>query len=180
MKNTLRLWIILLFALSTVVYLGCGGSKETVNIPPPRIEQEPEEPPASTGVEPETEVKKSPSEDIVIKKPVALEMIHFDFDRSELTGEARSIMARNAEKLADNPRLNIRIEGHCDERGTVEYNLALGERRAQTARSYLVNYGISPGRISIISYGKERPLDLRHTPEAWDMNRRAEFIILNQ
>ncbi|MBN1561781.1 OmpA family protein [candidate division KSB1 bacterium] len=69
------------------------------------------------------------------------------------------------------------MEGHCDERGTVEYNLALGDKRASTAKAYLVNYGVDSKRLSIVSYGKERPVDSRHTEEAWAKNRRAAFVI---
>jgi peptidoglycan-associated lipoprotein len=161
----------------TILMSGCGGPKETLQYePPPITEPEPEEEQPQMAVEPEEPVE----EDLSKTKPVVLEMIHFDFDKSDLTPEARLILAENARKLEENPNLNIRIEGHCDERGTVEYNLALGERRAIAARNYLINYGIAPSRITVISYGKERPLDPRHNEEAWAKNRRAEFVILNQ
>ena len=169
-------------ALGLVIWLvtACGGSKETVEYEPnPFPEPEPvqEEPVAA---QPET---TEPVDQPVLPKepePVVLETIYFDFDRADLTPQARAIMAENARKLEEHPELRIRIEGHCDERGTVEYNLALGERRALAALNYLVKYGIDPGRISIISYGKERPVDPRHNEEAWARNRRAEFVILNQ
>ncbi|MFQ5708776.1 MAG: peptidoglycan-associated lipoprotein Pal [bacterium] len=170
-----------LFALGIyLVTLGCGGQKETLKYnPPATVEEEPiaEEP--ATIEEPEE--TKQPEEDLLTKKePVILENVYFDFDRSELTPEAKRTLAQNAQKLVDSPELKIRIEGHCDERGTVEYNLALGERRALSAKNYLINYGIAPGRIAIISYGKERPADPGHNPEAWSKNRRDEFVILNQ
>ncbi len=90
------------------------------------------------------------------------------------------MLAENARQLLENPAVSVRIEGHCDERGTVEYNLALGERRAMVTRDYLTNYGISPNQITVLSYGKERPLDPGHTPDAWDKNRRAEFLKITQ
>jgi peptidoglycan-associated lipoprotein len=105
--------------------------------------------------------------------------VNFDFDKSDLTPEGRAILADNARKLEQNPEVFIRLEGHCDERGTVEYNLALGERRARSVRDYLVNFGISPGRMTVISYGKERPVDPGQNESAWAKNRRAEFVILN-
>jgi peptidoglycan-associated lipoprotein len=168
--------IVLLLTMTFII--GCGGKKETVRYEPSEfLEPEPIEEPSVQAEEPERPLQ----EDIpVTKEPVMLQMIHFDFDKSDLTPEAKSILARNARLLDENPELLIRIEGHADERGTVEYNLALGERRALSTRNYLINYGIDPNRITIISYGKERPLDPRHNEEAWAKNRRAEFIILNQ
>jgi len=88
-----------------------------------------------------------------------------------------AILKGNADLLKKYHNVKIQIEGHCDERGTVEYNLALGERRANSTRTYLVSIGVSPERISTISYGKERPLDPAHNEEAWAKNRRAHTII---
>ena len=96
---------------------------------------------------------------------------------NSLTEEAREILSGDGKVLSQTPKLKIVIEGHCDERGTVEYNLALGEKRAMSAKSYLVNYGIEPSRISIVSYGKERPFDPGHNEEAWAKNRRAHFVV---
>ncbi|MGI6396429.1 MAG: peptidoglycan-associated lipoprotein Pal [Desulfomonilia bacterium] len=104
--------------------------------------------------------------------------IYFDFDKFNLTADARKVLAEKASFLNAHPNLNVRIEGHCDERGTREYNLALGERRAKSAQDYLVFLGINPERISIISYGEERPLETGSGEEAWKLNRRAEFRIL--
>lgn len=105
-----------------------------------------------------------------------LSRIHFQFDRSLLTPEAREITVRNAGYLTRNPGVRIRIEGHCDERGTTDYNLALGERRAKSAFQYLMDLGVDPNRMSVVSYGEEAPLDPRHNEQAWEMNRRAEFV----
>lgn len=169
----------ILLLLTLALAFGCGGSKETV-----KYEPDPFPEPEPITEEPITPLEATePTVPDILKKekePIYLSTIYFDFDRSDLTREARAILAENARKLEENPELYIRIAGHCDERGTVEYNLALGERRALAARSYLLNYGIAAGRITVISYGKEKPLDTRNTAEAWARNRRAEFIILNQ
>ncbi len=104
--------------------------------------------------------------------------IRFDFDKYDLREDARRTLTRHAAKMKEreNAQLKIRIEGHCDERGTVEYNLALGEKRARSARDFLISQGIPASRLSIISYGKERPSDRAHNEAAWAQNRRAEFI----
>ncbi|MHB8764760.1 MAG: peptidoglycan-associated lipoprotein Pal [Deferrisomatales bacterium] len=105
-----------------------------------------------------------------------LSRIQFDFDQAVLRPDAREVLAANAEYLKANPAVRVRIEGHCDERGTSEYNLALGERRAAAARQFLADLGVDPSRLSTVSYGKEHPLDPRRTEEAWAANRRAEFV----
>ena len=101
--------------------------------------------------------------------------IHFALDRSDLDTTAVAILERKLVLLQQNPALHIQIAGHCDERGSDEYNLALGERRAAAAKRFFVEHGIAEGRITIVSYGEERPLDAGHTEEAWAKNRRAEF-----
>ncbi|MFO7753942.1 MAG: peptidoglycan-associated lipoprotein Pal [Desulfobacteraceae bacterium] len=103
--------------------------------------------------------------------------IHFEFDSSELTSKAQEILKDKAEWLENNRDESVLIEGHCDERGTTEYNLALGERRAKAAKEFLVNMGISESRLSTVSFGEEKPLDPGHNPEAWAKNRRANFVI---
>ena len=106
-----------------------------------------------------------------------LQRIHFDFDKSDLTDEAKAILVQNAALLRAAPGVRILIEGHCDERGSDEYNLALGERRAIATRNYLVSLGVAEDRMRIISYGEEMPIALERTEEAWAKNRRAEFKI---
>ena len=105
----------------------------------------------------------------------ALQRIFFEFDQYTLSAEARRTLADNAEYLKENPQIKVLIEGHCDERGSDEYNLALGEKRAQAVKNYLVSLGVEPGRLSVISYGEELPLDPGRGEEAWSRNRRAEF-----
>ncbi|WP_432822507.1 peptidoglycan-associated lipoprotein Pal [Trichloromonas sp.] len=104
-----------------------------------------------------------------------LNRIYFEFDQFTLSAEARDILASNVAYMKANPGLRVRIEGHCDERGSDEYNLALGERRASATKSYMVSLGIEPSRLSIISYGEEMPLDPGNSDSAWSKNRRAEF-----
>jgi len=101
--------------------------------------------------------------------------IHFDFDQYVLTSEAKDTLARNAELLKAAPSIKVQIEGHCDERGSDEYNLALGEKRALATKNYLASLGVATDRMSIISYGEEIPLDPAHTEAAWAKNRRADF-----
>jgi len=104
-----------------------------------------------------------------------LEKVYFDFDAYTLTPLAREVLARNAEWLRNNPEARLTIEGHCDERGSDEYNLALGQRRADAAKSYLVGLGIAADRLTSISYGEERPAVVGSDESAWSQNRRAEF-----
>ena len=103
--------------------------------------------------------------------------IQFDFDSSELTPMAREILKDKALWLGENSGVRITIEGHCDERGTLEYNLALGERRATAVQKYMNDLGITQSRMSTISYGEERPLDSAQNATAWAKNRRAQFVI---
>lgn len=112
-----------------------------------------------------------------VKVPIKFTTIHFDFDKYNIrSGDAR-ILEQNAEVLKAHPDVKILIEGHCCEIGTNEYNLALGARRANAARDYLIKLGISKERMSTISYGEERPIDPGHTEAARSKNRRAEFVI---
>lgn len=106
------------------------------------------------------------------------ENVFFDFDKSELKPEARAILVKKAEWLRNNSEFSVRIEGHCDERGTNEYNLALGERRANAAWKFLNALGISGNRMTTISYGEERPADPKHNEDAWSKNRRDEFKLI--
>lgn len=103
--------------------------------------------------------------------------IHFGFDRYDITSEAQATLTRNAEWLKANPARSVQIEGHCDERGTNEYNMALGSRRARAAYDVLRSLGIEDSRMSTVSYGEELPLDPRHNEEAWAKNRRAHFAV---
>lgn len=105
------------------------------------------------------------------------ETIYFDFDKSDLRQDARDVLNKNAEILKSKSGSKIQIEGHCDERGSSEYNLALGERRAKSSMQYLITLGVNADRLSIISYGKEKPAVQGSDEAAWAKNRRAEFVI---
>ncbi len=100
--------------------------------------------------------------------------VYFDYDRHNIRDDQKATLAEHVKKLTDNPEFQITIEGHCDERGTIEYNLALGQRRADSHQKFLVKAGIDPGRLGTISYGKERPVDPGHDEMAWSKNRRTE------
>jgi len=131
----------------------------------------------------EAAVAPEPAREMVASQPAGaleseLQKVYFNFDSSDLSDQARANLSKNADLLAKQPSAKIRIEGNCDERGSDEYNLALGERRAKAARDYLVNLGVQPERLSIISYGVEKPADPGHDEAAWAKNRRDEFVIV--
>ena len=140
--------------IPTMLFLGACGCCEKVVAPPPAA---PPPPPP------------------VIVLP-GLGDVFYDFDRSELREEAVVQLKTNANWMSANAANNVLIEGHCDERGTSEYNLALGQRRANSARDYIVNLGVAPARLKTVSYGEEKPFALGHNEEAWAQNRRAHFV----
>jgi peptidoglycan-associated lipoprotein len=106
--------------------------------------------------------------------------VHFAYDSIELSDNAREILRTNADWLRENPKAKVEIEGHCDSRGTIEYNLALGAKRANAARDYLVSLGVSADRLTVISYGKELQVCQDESESCWADNRRAHFVVLNQ
>jgi len=124
--------------------------------------------------------KRTPGIEGVVLESKMLKDIHFDFDKYSIQPREAEVLRENSALLKKYPGMKFQIEGHCDERGTGEYNLALGERRASSAKKYLVSLGISPSSISTISYGEERPFDPGHNEEAWTKNRRAHFVILKK
>ena len=124
--------------------------------------------------------KKYPGIEGEVLESKMLKDITFDFDKYDIRPQDASILKENATLLMKYPNMKIQIEGHCDERGTIEYNLALGERRANSCKNYLISLGVPRDRISTISYGKERPLDPGHTEEAWAKNRRAHTVVLSK
>ncbi len=105
------------------------------------------------------------------------EMVHFEYDASEIGPEAQDILVQKAAVLRAHPEIRLRISGHCDERGSVEYNLALGMRRAEAAKQFLVNYGLDGSRFETVSFGEERPIAQGEGEDAWAQNRRDEFQI---
>ena len=104
-----------------------------------------------------------------------MQVVYFGYDSFTLDDGARAALDSNAKQMRDNPALVVSVDGHCDERGTVEYNQALGQKRAETVQQYLTDAGIPANRFRVISYGKERPADEGHDESAWAKNRRVEF-----
>lgn len=169
--------------LSLTLSVGCkkrGPKPDAAATPVTSMEQEPtpvpssEESTTSRITEEEMRRRKIESE-----KQEVLQDIYFDFDRWMLSMKARAVLSSVGDWMLKNPNIKLLIEGHCDERGSVEYNLALGQKRANAAKDYLVDYGISGGRLSTISYGEERPLDAGHDEAAWVKNRRAHFVLID-
>ncbi len=111
-------------------------------------------------------------------KAAKLEPIYFDFDQWSIREDQKEVMVKNSQWLKANPNAKVRLEGHCDERGTAEYNLALGQKRADAARAFLEGMGIPSQRMATISYGEERPLDSGHTEAAWAKNRRVDVLAI--
>ena len=126
-----------------------------------------------TGLSDEMEQERKLTERAVFQN----EDIHFEFDSIRLSAQAQEILRKKAQWLKDNPAVSVTVEGHCDNRGTNEYNLALGDRRAYSTKVFLIDLGIAESRLQTLSYGEERPLDTGETEEAWAKNRRAHFVI---
>jgi peptidoglycan-associated lipoprotein len=174
-RNVARLWPVTAMLLLAVVISVPGCKKKAPKeTPPPTTETEIEPVPTEvdTTGQGEKELRVQMDRDMARIMPV-----YFDYDRSEIVGAERDKIRTVAEVLRTWPDWTVNIEGHCDERGTNEYNLALGERRAKSAQRALVAEGIGSERISIISYGEERPSDPGHTETSWSRNRRAEFRV---
>lgn len=172
MKSSVRVvsWVLPLALVA--VLAGCSKKKEVAEpapppAPTPTAETPPPAPPPTT-TEPEQPAK-------TVQDQIA--DVFFDYDSAELSSSAQSTLDANGKVLNDNPSANVTIEGHCDERGTVEYNLALGDRRAASAKDYLVRFGISAGRLSAVSYGEERPFATGADEAAYAQNRRAHFVV---
>jgi peptidoglycan-associated lipoprotein len=170
-----------LVVIVAVVALSAGACHKKV---PPVARPIPPPPPPVTSPEapvsppaPIVEDKMMAASLDEINKNSPLRPVFFEYDSSEISGEAQKILEGNAEVMKKYRSWVVTIEGHCDERGTAEYNLALGERRAVSARTYLVSLGIPAERVRIISYGKEFPFDAGHNDAAWARNRRDHFVV---
>ena len=111
------------------------------------------------------------------KETVTLATVYFDFDKATLRDDAKAALAKNADALKDNPEVTVRLEGNADERGSTQYNLALGDRRANAVKDYLTSLGIAGNRLETVSYGMERPVDKGHDEAAWAKNRRVELVV---
>lgn len=190
-RNEILRWF-LIAALTVLVAAGCAKkpAPSTGVTPPagPTVSEAPvptERPGQEDvrGIE-ERPVTEGEAQDALLPKADAtsagLERIFFQFDQYTLTDEARETLNRNASFLKANPKLKVRVEGHSDERGSDEYNLALGERRARSARDYVVSLGIDGSRLTTTSYGEEMPLETGGDESAWSKNRRAEFNVIGR
>ena len=199
MRNRSKISTILSFALILLVSMfalwGCPKSADVTAVPeaqpaPTVAPEQPEaakaeataqanaekERAAAAAAEARAREEATASERAAAAAGAGLKPIYFDFDRSFIRDDARSVMKANAEWLKANPKVKVRIEGNCDERGTIEYNQALGQRRAAAAKKYLTDLGIASNRISLISYGKEKPVCSEQTEECWQKNRRDELV----
>ena len=151
--------------------------------PPPAPLPEPEPPVASVPVEPAiagTSVDYNARSLDELNRESPLQPVYYALDSADVAADMQGTLTKNAEILRQYPSWVVTVEGHCDERGTAEYNLALGERRAQAARAYLISLGIPAERLKIVSYGKEFPFDPGATEEAWAKNRRAHFVVTSK
>lgn len=177
MKTMQKLKIVLVVLL----FSGLIGCATTPTAPPTALQADDQAKVGQSDMSQQAEVKgageKTVKDEAVPRHDhvAGLDRIHFDFDQFTLSAEARRVLTQNAKYLKANSGVQAVIEGHCDERGSDEYNLALGESRALAAKNYLVSLGISAKRLSVISYGEEKPLRKAFNEEAWAQNRRAEF-----
>ena len=197
-KHLTLIGLLMIFAFSLTIFSGCAEKKAVVK---DEAIQEQKIAPTQTAPAPvavtddeaarqakeradrEAALKAQAAKDAAARRNLAalndlnIQNIYFDYNKSGIRPNARETLKANAEIFTKNSTATIVVEGYCDERGTAEYNMALGERRAQETKQYLVNLGINASRIETISYGKERPLDTRSTEEAWAQNRRAQFLL---
>jgi peptidoglycan-associated lipoprotein len=181
-------WAVLALSIAALMSVGCA-KKQTVKSEgaqtppgastPSAVGEAPvkEAPPAPIAVAPAMPPAVAPGVAVTEEKISQFEDVRFDFDKSEVREDGRKTSGVVADYLKKHPRAKVQIEGHCDERGTAEYNLALGERRATAVMSYIVSLGVPKSALSTVSFGKEKPLDPGHNEEAWAKNRRAHFIL---
>jgi peptidoglycan-associated lipoprotein len=178
MMNTRKLALVA--ALGTAFLVGCSKKPPPPPPaePPPPVVQAPAPTPAPAPVVEAPKVDEAAARRARIQARIAelIKPIYFAFDQSTLTDEGKATAEAIAKLLQEAPEVSVRIEGHADEQGTNEYNLALGERRAQAVQQYLVSYGVDAARISVLSYGEEKPAADGKDESAWSLNRRAEFV----
>jgi peptidoglycan-associated lipoprotein len=169
----------LFFILTSIVLSGCPKKTEITAAPEPQKEQV-TSPAAQTGKDGTSDGPGVDAKERTMAAKESLQPIYFDFNRSSVRDDAKSVMKKNAEWLKSNPNAKIRIQGNCDERGTKEYNQALGQRRSVDAKKYLTAMGVDSGRISILSFGKEKPVCTESAESCRQKNRRDDFLVVNQ
>ena len=158
-----------------LIFSSCSKKTTKVDEQPPTVVEK-----APPPVEKEPAKIEPPKEEAKPGVELSFKTVYFDFDNYNIRSSQRDIIAHNANVLEAYPGVKVLIVGNCDERGTIEYNLALGDKRANAVKEYLRNYGINGDRLSTLSYGEEQPADAGHTEEAWAKNRRAEFKIVQK
>jgi len=179
----------LIYALAIVLVFSFAVSckKKPKEVPPPPPPQEVEQPKVEKVEAPVVQEPQLTEEEMFLQKSLdqinrekPLGTVYFDYDRALIRDDARPVLEANASWLSKFRTVKILIEGHCDERGTEEYNLALGEKRAKSTQDYLLSLGVASDRIKIISYGKSQPINPGHDEAAWQMNRRAQFLVIEK
>ena len=183
--NSIRRSVGLLSIVALAAFGAACGTKPAATAPAAQPTPAPAAPPTPVTTEKpfEPTTSKDQSGDVlskdvkILNEKGYLKDVFFDFDKAEIREDQRGTLASDADWLKNHTNIKFRVEGHCDERGTREYNLALGERRASSAREYLASLGVEGGRMETVSYGKERPFDPGHDEAAWAKNRRAHFLI---
>jgi len=176
-------WAVLALCVAALVSVGCA-KKQTVKsegtqAPPTAAPAEApvKEAPVPGAAAPAMPPAAAPGVAVTEEQRSQFDDVRFDFDKSDLKEDGRKTCQVVADYLRKNPKAKLQIEGHCDERGTAEYNLALGERRATAVMTYLVSLGVPKAALSTVSFGKEKPLDPGHNEDAWAKNRRAHFVL---
>ena len=172
-KNLTLIVFLVIIAFGMTIFTGCA-EKSTVVKGEAVQEQKVGAAQEVTG---QSDQEQSAKVEAAATAEVNIRDINFDFDQSNIRADARELLKANADILLKKGAAKITIEGYCDERGTAEYNMALGERRAQEAKKYIINLGVKASQIKTISYGEERPLDSGHDEDAWAKNRRAHFVV---
>ncbi len=178
---------ILSLAIILVFSFAVSCKKKPKEVPPPPPPQAQEQPKIEKVEPPVVQEPQLTEEELFLQKSLdqinrekPLGTVYFDYDKSLIRDDAKATLDTNASWLKRFRTVKILIEGHCDERGTEEYNLALGEKRAKSAQDYLLSMGIGSDRMKIISYGKSQPINPGHDEAAWQMNRRAQFIVIEK
>lgn len=166
-----------LLAVSTMLSACHHAPQQVAQAPAPAPAPAPKPAPAPPA-DHSADSAKAAQERLAQARSTIEERIHFDFDKSDILADDKSILDAKLPILRANPNMRIRIEGNCDDRGSEEYNLALGQRRAAAAKRYLTDFGIDAGRIDIISYGHEKPMCTQDSEDCWSQNRRDEFVII--
>ena len=181
-------WAVLVLSVAALVATGCAkkqtvkseGTQGSAAGAPAAVAEAPvKAPPAPAAPAPPEKLASAAEAGVAVteEKPSQFDDVRFDFDKSEVREDGRKTCQAVADYMKKNPKAKLLIEGHCDERGTAEYNMALGERRATAVMTYLVSLGVPKAALSTVSFGKEKPLDPGHNEGAWAKNRRAHFVL---